>query len=65
MMEGLGNFLAFIWYGFIVGLIVITIMGVYMIFIPTKIRSDKLITPRIELVVENNKIDTVFVYQKK
>lgn len=59
-LEHLGKFLVALG----IGLVLIgSIMG-YLIFHNSSIESDKLITPTIKLVIKNNKVDTLYIYQK-
>jgi H+/gluconate symporter-like permease len=67
MFDGIGSFLTFIWYGFLVGVIAVIILGIVLlfnIFGKQTIKSDKIIKPKLELVIKDNKIDTVYVYEK-
>lgn len=53
-------------FGIICGLAIWGIFGlVDYFFIFDGIKSKSLITPKIELVIENNKIDTLYVYEKR
>lgn len=58
-------FVALFSIGLLLGLV---IFGVYLIidwlWIDDAIKSTTIITPKIELVVKNNVVDTVYVYRK-
>lgn len=50
---------------FILGALVVgLIWGAIEFFGDDSIRSDRPITPRLELVVEDNVVDTVYVYER-
>ena len=52
--------------GVIIGLIIWGLFAIYdYLFIFDGIKSKEPITPTIELVIENNKIDTLYVYELK
>ena len=38
--------------------------GITWLATPKSIKSEKRINPKIELVIKNNKVDTLFVYEK-
>jgi len=43
-----------------------TVQGMLYIFLGSKtLKSEKKITPEIELTINNNKVDTIYVYRKK
>lgn len=51
--------------GILIGLALWGLFGLYdYFFVFDGIKSETPITPRIELVIENNKIDTLYVYEK-
>lgn len=52
-------------FGLIFGLALWSIWGLIdLFFISEDIRSDKPIKPEIELVIKDNKVDTVYVYKQ-
>jgi hypothetical protein len=67
-MDGLGNALGQM-FGCLIAIIVVLAIGVigtmcYYFFNDDSIKSDKPIKPQIELVIKNNKVDTLYVYRK-
>ena len=57
---------------FLYCLISVAVMVAIVVFVPTyfltkngSIKSKELITPEIKLVVENNKVDTIYIYRLK
>lgn len=67
MFEDLGEAINSFFKAFIVVVIiaVISVFGLVALIIKKSvIKSDHRIEPRIELVVTDNKVDTVYVYQK-
>lgn len=68
MFDGIGNFLLFIWYGFLITGVLSIILTIFLIFMFIKnpcIKTNKLIKPKIELVIKNNKIDTLYIYKNE
>lgn len=64
-LHGLG---ALIWLGIMsfIAVVLLFIFGIiYFIFIPKSIKSDKPIQPKIELIIENNTVDTVYIYKEE
>ena len=63
-MENLGSAIVFLCV-----VSVLLFFGGYLLvdylFIEDAIRSTKIIIPKIELVVENNVIDTIYIYSKE
>lgn len=35
----------------------------YLFFYDNSIKSDKLLTPKIELIIKENKVDTIYIYK--
>ena len=54
--------------GIVYSLIIIAFLGicyaVSSLFAPVKIKSENLIKPKIEIIVNENKIDTLYIYEK-
>lgn len=48
----------------IVSIIGLIVMGLTFLFHDHSIKSDKPIQPKIELVINNNQVDTVYIYEK-
>ncbi|MGN6491053.1 MAG: hypothetical protein ACTHLE_03575 [Agriterribacter sp.] len=48
----------------IIAVLALTVWAGYTIFTPTKIKSKRRIQPTIELVLKDNKVDTLFIYKK-
>ena len=47
--------------------IIIILLGIillFLIFKKTTIKSNKLINPEIRLIIENGKVDTIYIYKK-
>ncbi len=62
-MENLTDRIAVLIIGFICGFFATLIIGIKY---PQKIfKSEKIITPKIELYINNNKVDTTYVYEIK
>ena len=55
-----GMFTALILFG---ATIVLVVWGVTSFFTDDAIKSDKPIVPEIELIIKDNKVDTVYVYR--
>jgi hypothetical protein len=54
-----------IWMGLIAGLGIMGILWViFSLFSSSDIVTDKPLTPELKLTVENNKIDTLYIYKK-
>jgi len=67
-MDGLGNALGQM-FGCLITIIVVLAIGFigttcYYFFKGDSIKSEKPIKPQIELVIKNNKVDTLYVYRK-
>ena len=67
-MDGLGNALGQA-FGCLITIIVVLGIGLlgfagYSFFKDDSIKSKHPIKPRLELVIENNKVDTLYVYEK-
>jgi hypothetical protein len=67
-MDGIGNALGQMFGCLIIIIVVLGIavlgFGGYTVFKDDAIKSDHPIKPQIELVVKNNKVDTLYVYRK-
>jgi hypothetical protein len=66
-MDGIGSGLADAFIGLaLIGLLVggIIVGGAWWFFSSDEIKSDKLLKPEIQLVIEDNKVDTIYVYKK-
>ena len=67
-MDGMGNALGQM-FGCLIAIVVILAIGFigtgcYYFFKDDAIKTDKPIKPQIELVIKNNKVDTLYVYRK-
>jgi hypothetical protein len=67
-MDGIGNALGQM-FGCLIAIIAVLAVGFigftgYYFFKDDSIKSEKPIKPKIELVVKNNKVDTLYVYRK-
>lgn len=66
-MEGIGQGIAsmFIAVGVFCSVVVAIIMGTIWFFVSSdEIKSEKRIEPKIELIIKNNKVDTLFIYKE-
>jgi hypothetical protein len=63
MGDGLGNFIAF--FGLVCVAVTLGAVGLHDWLKDDAIRSDSPIEPRIELVVRDNQVDTIYVYELK
>ena len=67
-MDGLGNALGQM-FGCLIAIIVVLVTGFlgticYYFFNDDAIKTNHPIKPQIELVIKNNKVDTLYVYRK-
>ena len=67
-MDGLGNALGQM-FGCLIAIIVLLVIGFigtmcYYFFNDDAIKTNHPIKPQIELVIKNNKVDTLYVYRK-
>ena len=65
-MEGVGKHIgkAFIFI-FVVGFMICMVLFciIDLLFLPDRIKSHEPIEPKIELVIKNNKVDTLYIYE--
>lgn len=64
MFDELGTVLTILFTGFCLFIISLICMGCYFIFHKPVIKSETKIQPKIELVIKDNKVDTLYVYEK-
>jgi len=67
-MDGIGNALGQM-FGCLIAIIVVLVTGFlgtvcYYLFDDDAIKTNHPIKPQIELVIKNNKVDTLYVYRK-
>ncbi len=54
-----------IWMGVVIGVVIVGILWViFSLFSSSDIVTDKPLTPELKITVENNKIDTLYIYKK-
>ena len=64
-MEGPDISGAFRFIAWVVVLLIATVLILTALhFMPDRIKSDKLLTPKIKLVVRKNVVDTIYIYER-
>ena len=64
MFKYLGTVMITLFIGFCIGIILLIGIVCYTLFHKTVIKSEIKIQPKIELVIKDNKVDTLYIYEK-
>lgn len=56
--------IAFLMIGLVVGVFFTSVLASILFNFKSEIKTDKLIVPEIELIIKDNKVDTLYIYKK-
>lgn len=63
MFKGLGELIIGLFVVALLSVLSLIGLGVYFLFAPDKVVSERPITPELKITVENNRIDTLYIYE--